>query len=90
MHIELQVPPDNSNLSDCIEDYFNTSALVGRFCENGCQSFVQSEKRSRVSRNAETEFLVFILTRAIETMDGFQLNKSKVTATNDVFIRYIR
>ena len=87
MHVELQVPTDNSNLNDCIEDYFNTSSLVGSFCENGCQSFVQAEKRSRVSRAADTEFLIVVLTRAIQTMDGFQLNKNKVNPTMDVFIR---
>ena len=89
MYVELQVPPDNSSLSSCVEEYFNSSSLVGKFCENGCQSFVQAEKSSTLTRIADTEFIVLILTRAIETMDGFQLNKNKVTATNDVLIRYL-
>ena len=87
MYIELQVPPDNSNLNDHIEDYLNTSSQVAVYCENGCQSLVQAEKRSTLTRTSETEFLIVILTRAVETMDGFHLNKNKVTPTNDVFIR---
>jgi hypothetical protein len=87
MFIEFQVPPDGSNLNDYIEDYFNTSSRVGRFCENGCQEFSPSEKRSTISLAAETNFIIVVLTRAIETLDGFQLNRDRVTATNDVFIR---
>ena len=87
MYVELQVPPDNSSLNDYIEEFFNASSLVGVFCENGCQSMIEAEKSSKVTRTAETEFITVILTRAIETLDGFQLNKNKVIPTNDVFIR---
>ena len=87
MYVKLQVPPDNSNLNDNIEEFFNASSLVGVFCENGCQSVIEAEKSSKVTRTAETEFITVILTRAIETLDGFQLNKNKVIPTNDVFIR---
>ena len=88
MYIELQVPPDNSNLNEYIEDYFNSSLHVGSFCENGCQSLVQAEKRSTMTQNAETEYIIVILTRAVQTLDGFHLNKNQIRATNDIFIRY--
>ena len=87
MFIELQVPPDSSNLNDYIEDYFNTSSMVGAFCENVCQQLVPSEKRSMMTLAAETDFITVVLTRAIETLDGFQLNRNRIRATNDVFIR---
>ena len=87
MYIEMQVPPDNSNLNDFIEEYLNSSSQVGIFCENGCGSIVHAEKRSTMTSIAETEFFIVILTRAMETLDGFHLNKNKITATNDVFIR---
>lgn len=87
MYVELQVPLDNSNLNDLVEEYFNTSSSVGVFCENGCQSMVEAKKSSKVTRTAETEFITIILTRAIETLNGFQLNKNKVIPTNDILIR---
>ena len=87
MYLEIPVPPDNSNLNDYVEDYLNSSCLVGVRCENNCQDFVQAEKRSTLKKSAETEFLV-VLTRAIETLDGFKLIKNKTISTDDVFIRY--
>ena len=48
MYVELQVPEDNSNLKDCVEEYFNISTLIGKVCEEGCHKFVEAEKRSRL------------------------------------------
>ena len=78
---------NNSSLNDQIEEDFNTSSLVGKFCEDGCQNFVQTEKSSRLTLASETEFLILILTRAMETLDGFKLVKNKIATTNDVFLR---
>ena len=87
MFVELEVPPDGSSLNEYVEEYFNASSPVDLFCENGCEKFVQAEKRSNLTRTAETDFLIVILTRAIETMDGYQLNLSEITCTKDVYIR---
>ena len=89
IYIELQVPPDGSNLNDQIEEYFNNSSLIGAFCEIGCKDLVQSEKRSTLTKAAEAEFFTVVLTRAVQTLDGFQINRNKIISTNDVFIRYI-
>ena len=86
MYLEIPVPPDNSNLNEYVEEFLNTGELVGLRCENGCQSFVQAERRSTLTASAETEFLVVVLTRAVETLDGFKLVKNTTLPTNDVFI----
>ena len=88
IYLELRVPPDGSNLNDYVEEYFNSCSLVGKFCGNGCKTFAQSEKRSTLTRTADVEFLTVILTRAVETLDGFQLDNSKMISTNDLWIRY--
>ena len=87
MYVEIPVPPDQSSLSDYVEEYFNMSSLVGLNCENACKSFVQVEKSSKLSLSNETEFFTVILTRAIETMNAFQLVKNRTMATDDVHIR---
>ena len=87
MYVELQVPQDNSNLKDSIEEYFNMSSMIGKFCETDCQTFVQSQKRSTISSIAETEFLIVILTRAIETMGGFEFNGKQAVSTDNVILR---
>ena len=89
MYLELPVPPNDSNLNEYIEDYFNGSSSVRFFCENGCNNVVQSKKISTLTRAAETEFIVVILRRAVETLDGFQLNRNRTIPTNDVLIRLV-
>ena len=78
LYVELPVPPNNSSLNDYIEEYFNTGSLVGKFCEDGCKNFIQAEKRSRLRLASETEFIIVILSRAIETIDGFELVETKL------------
>ena len=87
MYVEIPVPPDESSLNDYVEEYFNVNSLVGLHCENTCQSFVQVEKNSKLTLTKETEFFTVILTRAVETFNGFQLVKDRTMATDDVYIR---
>ena len=87
MFIEIDVPPDNSNLSEYVEDYLNISSLVCIFCKDVCQKLCQKEKRTRLTLSSEAEFIVIILTRTVDTMDGKKLIRNKVNSTNDVFIR---
>ena len=87
MCIELDVPPDNHELTQSIDDFLNTSSLVGMVCENQCQRFVQKEKSSILTSTAETEFLLVILNRVTETMDGYHLNPNRTISTQDVYIR---
>ena len=82
----MSVPPESSNLNECIEDYFNTSSLEGLNCDV-CHNFSQVEKRSQLSLSGETDFFIVILTRAVQTLNGFKLDTNKTTPTNDVFIR---
>ena len=35
MFVEMDVPPNNSRLSECFEDYFCTSTLNARLCKDG-------------------------------------------------------
>ena len=88
MHIELDVPPDSCELSQSIDDYLNTSSLVGLRCESKCQRIVQKEKTAILTSNEETNFLLVILSRAVETVNGYQFNRNRTISTNDVFIRY--
>ena len=87
MYIEPEVPQDDSSLNNFIEDFYNASTFVHTFCEDECQKFVQAEKASKLTDASETEFITVILTRAIETLDGYQLNKNSVNSTSNVLIK---
>ena len=86
LYIEIPVPPDNSNLNEYVEEYFNISDLVGLRCD-ACQHFVQKERKSKLTLGCEAEFIIVILDRGIQTLDGFELVKDITHPTNNVFIR---
>ena len=87
MFLEMDVPPNNSTLSQCVEDYFCTSTLNARLCEDGCKVISQAESRTEIKLVEDTEFCIIILSRAIETLDGYELNQNQTISTNDVYIR---
>ena len=87
-YLHLQVPPDNANLNQYIEEFFSTSDLVVRICEDGCRKFTQAETRNQLTSAANSKFLIILLARAVETEGGYEINRNKITSTNDVFIRY--
>ena len=87
IHVELDVPQENTYLNDTVEEFFNSNDLVGRFCEDGCKTFAQAERRSRITSIEETQYIIVVLSRALETVEGFKLVKNKVIPTRDVQIR---
>ena len=87
MYVEIPVPPNDTNLNDYIEEHLNTASLFGKFCEDGCQKFSEAEKSSKITLARETEYLMIILTRAVDTLDGFKFLENEITVTNEVYIR---
>ena len=88
MYDEVDLPfrTANLNLKDLVEEHFHMSSSVMVFCE-ACKKLVQKERASKLTSVGDTEFLVIILKRAVETLDGFRILDSEVIPTNDVLIR---
>ena len=42
----------------------------------------------RLSNVKETDFITVILTRTMETEEGYKFNTNNIESTNDLFIRY--
>ena len=87
MFIELPVPPNGTSLNSYVEEHLNQSELVTMNCESGCSKLVQAEKRSELVSGLDARFLMVILSRAMDTGYGHQVNESRIIATEDVFVR---
>ena len=87
LYLELPVPPNNSDLQEYVEDFLNNGSRIGSNCQEGCGGFQQKIKRTEVKNTDEAKFLTIILTRGVETLDGFSLKKNKIKATSSVNIR---
>ena len=87
LYLEMSVPPNGSNLKNYLEDLLNEGSKVGLYCEGGCSAFSERVKRTSLTCSDEAKFLIIILTRGIETMDGYQLVNSKINSTDVINIR---
>ena len=87
LYVELQVPPSNSNLKEFVEESFNEGAEVGRNCQDGCKRFCVGSHRSTLAAIDKTQFIIIILTRGVQTLDGYHLVCNEVQSTDDIFIR---
>ena len=85
MYIELYVPPDNSNLNDSVEEFFNIAELVGMKCDS-CKKFVQVQKQTKLTQGSASEFILIILTRGIGTQENYHFVNHRTKPLNDIFI----
>ena len=83
----MEVPPNDQNLNDYLQQFLNEGSNVEYRCIDGCKKIAGAIKRSTLTLTAEAEFLLVILTRAVDTDDGYQVERSKTIATNDIHIR---
>ena len=65
IHLELDVPPEGSYLSDHVEQALNGGTIVEYRCEDGCQTKFQAEKRSVIKSNRDVQFIIVMLRRNI-------------------------
>ena len=86
IYINMLFPADDSSLNDYVEVYFNIRSLEGLKWTDVCQKPVQLEKRSQMTNSDETDFSIIILTRAVQTPNGFKLIKNKT----NILIQYIK
>ena len=87
LYLELSVPPDGSNLKIYLENFLNEGSTVGVYCQEGCNAFSEKVKRTTLTCSNEAKFLIIILTRGIETLDGYQLVNNQVRSTDVINIR---
>ena len=87
MYLELKVPQNNSSLRDALNDIFNKSSNMEKNCDECGNSNVLAEMRSQLIDASDTNFLLVILSRGIQTMEGFNINQNNVIMTDEVHIR---
>ena len=88
LYVELPVPPNKSVLKNNVEEFFNERSEFASYCEEGCKTLSVKSKWSSITSVEETKFVIVILTRGMETMDGYQLIKNEIKSTETLHIRY--
>ena len=87
IYLEMEVPPDGSDLKAQVENYLNDGLPRLYNCEEGCKELRQKTIRMTVTNIQETEYLTIVLSRGIETMDGYKFLKHRNNVAKDISIR---
>ena len=87
MYEEMQVPPDQSFLKHYLEQSFNEGSIVESYCQDGCKKKGTGEKRTTLKSVDNSKLIIIILSRAIETNEGYKLVRNRVKSMNGIFIR---
>ena len=84
IYTELTCPPDGSDLSSYIEEYFNKGEVVESTCES-CFSKDLGQKRTVIENVKNTQFIIIILLRAENDHMGRPIIKTNnIEAVDDV------
>ena len=83
----MPVPPNDANLKHHVEHFLNEGSKVGSYCDEACKAFSEKDKRTILTRADEAKFFLVLLTRGIETLDGFHLVKNKIKSTDNIDLR---
>ena len=84
---EMQVPPDDSSLKFRAEQFFNESSTVESHCNDGCTQTGEGERRTTLKSTRDSQFIILILSRAVDTELGYELVTNSVISTDPITIR---
>ena len=87
MYLEMTVPPDGTALKTQVEDYLNEGLTMLYNCEDGCKKISQKIRKMTLTSSDEARFIIVVLSRGIETLDGYTFLKNKTPATEDLSLR---
>ena len=87
MYLEITVPPDGTALKIQVEDYLNEGSTMIYNCEDGCKRMSQKIKKMTLTSAAEARFIIVVLSRGFDSLDGYTFLKNRTPATEDLSLR---
>ena len=85
----MPVPRDGSNLKCYVEQFFNGSSTVETHCQDGCRKLGQGNRRTTLKSTEDSQFIILIFSRAVDSGQGYQLVTNSVVSTDAVEIRLV-
>ena len=83
---ELPIPRTNTNLATFIENLFNNGNEVENNCTN-CKKKSMGIHRKTLTNVTNTQFIVLLISRVLETLDGYEFIQNRVNSTGNVYLR---
>ena len=87
MYLEMTVPADGTALKIQVEDYLNEGSTMIYNCEDGCRKMTKKIKKMTFTSAAEAKFILVVLSRGFDTLNGYTFLKNKTPATENISLR---
>ena len=87
IYLEIDVPPEGSSLCDYVEQTLNDGIMVEYYCEDGCKTRFQAEKRTLLKSNKEAQFIIVMLQRTILSENVPQIIFNNIDSQGNINIR---
>jgi hypothetical protein len=87
LYVELDVPPNGSNLNEYVEKHFNGYCEVDYNCQDGCNVKCGAENRSMIKSCEDVEFLIVILRRVVQGEEGPMIIQDSLNSTYNICLR---
>ena len=87
LYVEIDVPPNGSNLNEYVEKTLNGYDEVDYDCQDGCNVKSEAANRSMIKSCQDTEFLIVILRRVILGEAGPMIVQNSVNSTYNICIK---
>ena len=65
IYLEIDVPPEGSNLNEHVEQALNDGTRVEYRCKDGCNTKFQADKRTVLKSSKNVQFIIVMLRRSI-------------------------
>ena len=88
LYIEIDVPPNKSNLNEYVEEFLNGFCNVDYDCKDGCKQNNGAENRATLKNCKDTEFLIVMLRRVVQGEGGPEILQHTVNPGDALHIRY--
>ena len=89
IYLEMEVPPDGSELSDYVEEMINESSIVQYHCQDGCQANFQAETQTMLKSVNQAKFITIILRRSMMTENGAEIVENRIGSIKNISLRLL-
>ena len=86
---EVAVPPDDTTLSEIVENLFNGSSTVHTSCKDGCKVPGEAMKRTTLKSTQDSQFIILIFSGAVDSGQGYQLLSNNFVSTGNIIYNMV-
>ena len=87
LYLEIDVPPNGSNLNEYVEIALNEPIKVEYNCQEGCKVKSEAENRTMIKSCQNVEYFIVLLRRVVHSETGPMVIENNVNSVANICLR---